>query len=260
MCTLQLISFLLAAWPRRCISVRRVALPSRVSTPARTEHSLKPGRIATVLVIVADDYGYAAAYDGGILEAVQSQAVDAVSVMALREPDAGALVPLCERAEVDVGLHLERPEERSPAEQLAAFERLFGRAPAYVDGHHHCHAADGVAREVALAAAELGIPVRSVDPAHRELLRGLGVSTADRLVGRMGQAEPLIPAAIRGLVTGAPPPGVTEWMVHPGHSGGPSSYDTGRELDLAELLRFGDRARWARLGVLRAPPSRAALG
>jgi hypothetical protein len=75
----------------------------------------------------------------------------------------------------------------------------------------------------------------------------------------MAQAEPLIPAAVRGLLTGEPPPGVTEWMVHPGESGGPSSYDTGRELDLAELLRFGDRSRWRRLGILRAPPSLAGL-
>jgi predicted glycoside hydrolase/deacetylase ChbG (UPF0249 family) len=210
-----------------------------------------------VLVIVADDYGYSDPYDEGILEAVQAQAVDAVSVMVLRDPDVAALADPCERADVDLGLHLEPAEGSSPAEQLGEFERLFGRRPAYLDGHHHCHAADPVAREVANAAADLGIPVRSVDPAHRDLLRGLGVATADRLVGRMEQVGPLIPEAVRGLVTGAPPPGITEWMVHPGHSGGPSSYDTGRELDLAELLRFGDRARWGRLGVLRLPPSRA---
>jgi predicted glycoside hydrolase/deacetylase ChbG (UPF0249 family) len=213
-----------------------------------------------VLVIVADDYGYAPTYDEGILEAVRAQAVDAVGAMVLREPGAARLAAACEATEVEIGLHLEPLTDSPLAEQLTEFDRLFGAPPAYLDGHKHCHAAgEAVAREVGLAAADLGIPVRSVDGRHRALLREIGVVTADRLAGRLAQADPLIPAAVRGLVTGSPPPGVTEWMVHPGHPGGPSSYDSGRELDLAELLRFGDRARWARLGVLRAPPSRAGL-
>jgi predicted glycoside hydrolase/deacetylase ChbG (UPF0249 family) len=211
-----------------------------------------------VLVIIADDYGYADPYDQGILDAVRAQAVDGVGVMVLREPDAPALLKASRSADVEIGLHLERVQEVSPAEQFGEFNRLFGGAPAYVDGHQHCHGADeGIAREVALAAAQRGIPVRAVSEAHRALLRGLGVATADRLVGRLSQTEPQIPDAVRGLLTDAPPEGTTEWMVHPGHAGGPSSYDTGRERDLAELLRFGDRARWRRLGVLRAPPSRA---
>jgi hypothetical protein len=192
---------------------------------------------------------------------VRAQAVDAVGAMVLRKPEVAVLAEACERADVEVGLHLERLADCSLADQLAEFARLFGCPPAYIDGHHHCHAGDRrTAREVASVAAELGIPVRSIDASHRDLLRELGVPTSDRLVGRLAQVEPLIPAAVRGLVTGAPPPGVTEWMVHPGRAGGPSSYDTGRELDLAELLRFGDRARWGALGVLRAPPSRALAG
>jgi hypothetical protein len=39
-------------------------------------------------------------------------------------------------------------------------------------------------------------------------------------------------------------PGLTEWMVHPGHSGGGSSYDRGREEDLKLLLELATRPGW----------------
>ena len=218
------------------------------------------GRIAAVLVIVADDYGYAGAYDDGILAAVRAQAVDAVGVMVLRDPPAEILLEACAEAQIDVGLHLESLADASLNTQLDAFRRLFGRPPAYVDGHHHCHAADpDTARHVALAALEHGIPVRAVGEGHRALLRGLGVATADRLVGRLDEAEPLVPEEIDALLAGTGLSGATEWMVHPGRAGGPSSYDAGRERDLEELLRLGDRASWRSRGILRAPPSRAGL-
>ena len=43
------------------------------------------------VLITADDYGYAAGYDAGILTAAQAGAVDAVSVMVMRTPDPGPL-------------------------------------------------------------------------------------------------------------------------------------------------------------------------
>ena len=208
-----------------------------------------------MLVIVADDYGYAASYDEGILAAVRAQAVDAVGAMVLREPDAGALEAACAEAEVEIGLHLE--PEAPLTDQLAAFERIFGRPPSYLDGHHHCHADAATAREVASAAAELAVPVRSVDEEHRGLLRAAGVATADRLVGRLGEEEPVVPAEIAALLAGEALTGTTEWMVHPGRAGGPSRYDAGRERDLERLLGLGDRASWGGVGVLRLPPSRA---
>ncbi len=207
-----------------------------------------------MLVICADDYGYAAAYDAGIVEVARAGAIDGASVMAMRAPDPAPLL----EATVALGLHLEA--EPSPAEQATAFERLLGRAPEYVDGHHHVHADEALAGDVAALALRLGVPVRSVDAAHREFLRRHGVATADRLLGRLEESEPALPAELATWLAGGPaPPGVTEWFVHPGHpdpaSG--SAYDAGRAEDLALLLELGDRARWAERGISRCSPGRA---
>jgi chitin disaccharide deacetylase len=212
-----------------------------------------------VLIITADDYGYAPSYDAGILEAARAGALDALGAMVLRDPDP---TPLRD-AVVEVGLHLERLDERPVAEQAASFERLFGGPPAYLDGHHHCHAEPDVAAEVAEVAAALGTPVRAVSATHRRLLRAAGVACADRIVGRLSEAEPAMPAELTAwLERGSDPPGVSEWMVHPGHPdpGVGSRYDSGRAEDLRLLLELGDRDAWAARGIVRAGPRAALTG
>jgi chitin disaccharide deacetylase len=189
--------------------------------------------IRPVLIVTADDYGYAPGYNRGILEVAKAGAVDAVSVMVGRrwcEPR-----PLLE-SEVEVGLHLELPGER-PQAQLERFRHLFGRAPAFLDGHHHCHARGDAGAEIARLAAARGLPVRSVSPAHRGLLRQFGVGTPDRLIGRRRASEPELPALL--AAQDPLPPGVTEWMVHPGYADAraESSYNAAREQDLNLLLR-----------------------
>jgi predicted glycoside hydrolase/deacetylase ChbG (UPF0249 family) len=206
------------------------------------------------LIITADDYGYSPRYDEGIVEAAAARAVDAVSVMVTRgRVDPG---PLLETG-TEVGLHLELPTEladgtwagtrerevalRELRRQLEAFEVALGRPAAYVDGHRHCHAHAGLAAPLAREAADRGLPVRSVDANHRRILRREGVATPDRLIGRYSE-EPheALPAELRPVVDagGGLPPGITEWMVHPGHpdpeSG--SGYDLAREEDLDLLL------------------------
>jgi predicted glycoside hydrolase/deacetylase ChbG (UPF0249 family) len=214
--------------------------------------------VAQVLIISADDYGYSPAYDRGILEAARAGAVDAVSAMVGREavdPD-----PLLATG-VEVGLHLElalphgRAGEGERREavaelrrQLAGFEELFGRPAAYLDGHHHAHAAPGLAAAIARVAGEQALPVRSVDPPHRRLLRCLGIATPDRLIGRLTEAEPARPSELEAL-----PDGVTEWLVHPGHrdAGSGSSFDRARDEDLQLLLDLGDREAWRGRGIGR---------
>jgi predicted glycoside hydrolase/deacetylase ChbG (UPF0249 family) len=225
-----------------------------------------------LLIVTADDYGYRAPYDDGIVEAARAGAVDAVSAMVGRqrcEPG-----PLLE-AGVEIGLHLELPgvgageggaraggreRERARRElllQLERFEEVFGRPPAHLDGHHHCHAAPGLASMVARVATERGLPVRSVRPSHRRLLRCLGIATPDRLVGRLDASEPALPALLERAER--LPAGVTEWMVHPGHrdpeSG--SSYDEAREEDLKLILSLSERLgplRTTHAGALGRPP------
>ncbi len=199
------------------------------------------------LIIAADDYGYWPSYNRGILEAVNRGAVDSVGVLVEREHCDPK--PLLDSG-VEIGLHLEfdgrwgvrsgAPARSAVEIQLDRFSRLFGAWPAYIDGHHHCHARPELAEPVARAASQLGIAVRSVDAGHRQLLRERRIPTQDHLIGRNSSGEPQTDEALRELE-----PGVTIWMVHPGHadSESGSSYDMARFEDLDLLLRLDLRAR-----------------
>lgn len=184
--------------------------------------------------------------------------------MATRDFDPAPLLT----AGVAIGLHLELPgsgargreggeteaaldtAEREAAltalaDQLALLEASIRRPAAHLDGHHHCHAAPVLATAIGREAARRGLPVRSVGPRHRRALRTAGAPTPDRLVGRLSETEPVLPSELEPLVArrGAAPPGITEWMVHPGY-GDPaagSSYDAGREEDLRLLLELAER-------------------
>lgn len=185
------------------------------------------------LIITADDYGYHPRYDEGILRAAAAGAVDAVSAFAGREGlGPGPLVA----SGVEIGLHLDGP--KPVAAQAEEFERRFGRPPAYLDGHRHAHAAPDRAQEVAEFAAAHSLPVRSVSPEHRQLLRSCGARTPDLVVGRFSEDEPPLPAELERPAGDLPT--VTEWFVHPGLAAGEgfSSYDAGREEDLDLILRF----------------------
>jgi predicted glycoside hydrolase/deacetylase ChbG (UPF0249 family) len=197
------------------------------------------------LIVSADDYGYSPRYNEGILQAARAGAIDATAAMVLR----GACAPeqILESG-VEVGLHLERPESiddddaaAEPRRQLGLFRNIFRRSPAFVDGHHHCHASEPMAAEVEAIALELGVRVRSAGPEHRSRLRELGIETPERLIGRHEENQQAVPVEIDRVASGAEPPaGLTEWMTHPGLSDpdARSSFDRGREDDLAVALRF----------------------
>jgi predicted glycoside hydrolase/deacetylase ChbG (UPF0249 family) len=199
------------------------------------------------LIITADDWGYSPRYDAGIEEAARAGAVDAVSVLALRP--ASDPQPLLDCG-VEIGLHLELPERRgrrevldAPRRQVEAFGHLFGAPPDYIDGHHHCHAALPLATAAEDLALELRVPMRAVGEDHRFRLEERRIPSPDRLVGRMHEDEPALPQLlIEAIEEEAMPWGTTEWAVHPGHRDpdGDSSYDSGREEDLAQLLRLKD--------------------
>ena len=200
------------------------------------------------LIITADDYGYWPSYNEGILAAIEAGAVDSVSAMVEREYCDPA--PLLESG-VEVGLHLEfegrwGPRSGAPARtnlrvQLDRFVDLFHHWPAYIDGHKHCHARPELATPVLQVAQQTKASVRSVSADHRQWLQERGIDTPDLLIGRTRSSDPAQPAELR-----EPPPGVTEWMTHPGYpdpdSG--SEYDLARREDLDELLRARVRARF----------------
>jgi len=207
----------------------------------------EPGEGA-LLIINADDYGYWPSHNDGILAAVESGAIDAVSAMVEREYcDPAPLIS----SGVEVGLHVEfegrwGPRSGGPARsavrvQLERFGDLFGSWPAFIDGHHGCHARPELATPVLEMAQQVGCPVRSVGRDHRQWLSERGIATPDIVIGRMASGEPVEPKELRDL-----PTGVCEWVVHPGFpdedSG--SSYDLARREDLEFLTRLQLRARF----------------
>lgn len=198
-------------------------------------------RRGSVLLIVADDWGYSERFNEGILLAAREGAIDAAGAMVLREACVAA--PLLETG-VDVGLHLELEDGAGGEEvalQLGRFEEIFGRSPDYIDGHHHRHADPAVEPEVIAAAQRLEIRVRAVDERQKDSLRAAGVSCAERLVGRLtGSEEALPPELARHLRGEESLEGLTEWMVHPGRPdpAAGSSLDAAREEDLTLLLEL----------------------
>jgi predicted glycoside hydrolase/deacetylase ChbG (UPF0249 family) len=196
----------------------------------------RPPMPAARLIVNADDWGYSPRYNAGILEAARAGALDAVSAMVLRsacEPE-----PLLE-CEVEVGLHLETTA--APGRQVLEFERLFGRPPSHLDGHHHCHAEAPLSAAVEELARQLDVPVRPVDDRHRDRMRERGIATVERTIGRLSEREPVLPAAlVAARREGSLAPETTEWIVHPGYRDPElrSGYDRGREEDLELLLEL----------------------
>lgn len=214
------------------------------------------------LIITADDYGYSARYDAGILAAAQAGALDAVSAFAARS---GAEAEELLDTGVAVGLHLDLgaaagapragPAERQRAwaaieRQVAAFRRRFGRDPAHLDGHHHGHAREGLGPLICDLAEDLGTPVRSINPRQRRLLRCRGIATPDLLIGRVDEREPALPSELEDDERALGAVGAVEWMVHPGYAdpAAGSSYDAGREEDL-ELLLAWEPPPWLERGT-----------
>jgi predicted glycoside hydrolase/deacetylase ChbG (UPF0249 family) len=201
-----------------------------------------------LLVITADDYGYWPSYNEGILEAIEMGAIDSVAAMVDR--DYCEAEPLLESG-VEIGLHIEfegrwGPRSGAPARtslrvQLERFGDIFGRWPSFLNGHHDCHARPELATPVFQMAKQIDVPVRSVNPDHRQWLRERGIDTPDLLIGRTESKQPAESDELRNLGIG-----VTEWVTHPGHpdkeSG--SSYDMARQEDLALLQKVMVRARF----------------
>jgi chitin disaccharide deacetylase len=150
------------------------------------------------IVLTADDYGIAPGVSRAIRELLDRERLSATSCMVV-SPDfiaeGPALRPYLDRA--DIGLHLTLTLDRGlgrvmldaylrrldskamaaeVARQLARFETVMGRPPAYIDGHQHVHLLPGVREAVAEAAARIGAYVRLTDePIAR--IRRVGVST-----------------------------------------------------------------------------------
>jgi chitin disaccharide deacetylase len=119
------------------------------------------------LIVNADDFGFAAGVNEGIIEAHVRGILTSTSLMVGRLAAADAARLAREHPALAVGLHYEEdgPEIDEPghaartfAAQLARFRELTGTDPTHVDSHHHVH----MTRMATFASlvAPLGVPLR----------------------------------------------------------------------------------------------------
>jgi chitin disaccharide deacetylase len=233
------------------------------------------------LIINADDLGYDAAVDRGLLRAMREGVVTSATLM-VNTPFSAEAARTARG--LPVGLHLNLARGRPVSEgfpasflqdgafselrasalpaavvedearaQLALAERLLGTRPTHLDVHKHLHRFPGVLEGVARAARAAGLPVRSLDPAMRATLAAHGVPTPDHFVGE-ALAEPYwtLPRFLDAVDTLEA--GLTELMCHPGET--PRSVRSGyagqREVELATLVAPEARAALARANVVLA--------
>ena len=230
------------------------------------------------LIVNADDFGLTPGVTDGILDARRHGIVTSATVLVTADLDRGAI-----RAALDVGLGLglhvnltlgrpltrgrslvgadgrfvrdarraaaqaePRELEREIDAQIEKFLGLARRAPTHLDSHHHVGLEPPVAGLLLAAAQRLGVPVRAETPLAKARARAVGVRTPDHFFGGSGPGPYWTPAqTLRHLR--ALPPGISEFMSHPGR------YD-----DALGFSRYG-RQRETELVGLGTPAARGAV-
>lgn len=130
------------------------------------------------VIINADDFGASPGINRGIVRCHTHGVLTSTSLMVDARGAQEAAALAAAHPALAVGLHWDLDGVRAPAvalgdagavraeleRQLAAAERLLGRAPTHLDSHHHVHLQPEVepfAREI---AARVGIPLRGSSP------------------------------------------------------------------------------------------------
>jgi len=235
------------------------------------------------LIVNADDFGLTRGVSGGILAAHRHGIVSSTTVLVTGKPDREDVAAARDSA-LGIGLHVNltlgapltrgrslvdggrfvRDARRAAARatardvraeveaQVARFEKLFGRAPTHLDTHHHVGLHPPVREVVLDVARALGVAVRSQDAAARARARAIRLATPDHFFGESGPDAYWSPArTLRQLR--ALPPGVSEFMTHPGwfdEDLGYSRYGRQREIEMIGLGAPAARAAVCALGIV----------
>ena len=195
------------------------------------------------LIVNADDLGFTAGINRGILEAHEHGIVTSTSLMVDR-PGAADGAEIARRTPtLSVGLHavlIHRDELTVTTatctdeleRQLSRFEQLVGSRPTHIDSHHHTHR-NPLIRDVFVAFADRhALPMREHSVRHCADYYGEQAIGVESLLDILGRLED----------------GDTELGCHPGYADGlQSRYSAPRERELETLT--DPRAR-DRLGEL----------
>ena len=145
-----------------------------------------------------------------------------------------------------------RPEEAriEMGNQIEAFRRLMGRFPTHLDSHHHVARDGDLLDLLCFFARSLKVPMRAQDAEVRARAKKDGIRTPEHFMGESGP-EPYwsgerVLEHLRAL-----PPGVSEFMTHPGYFDEDlaySRYGKQRETEVAGLTHPEARALVAARG------------
>jgi chitin disaccharide deacetylase len=235
------------------------------------------------LIVNADDFGLTRGVSAGILAAHRHGIVTSTTVLVTAEIDREQLAQARDVG-LGLGLHLnltlghpltrarslvdgrgafvrdprraaagaESRDVQAEAEaQVERFEKLVGRQPTHIDTHHHVGLYPPVRDVVLDVARALGVAVRSQDAAARTRARSAGLRTTDHFFGESGP-DAYWSAARTLAHLRALPPGVSEFMCHPGRFDadlGYSRYGRQREIEMTGLGTAGARGAAAALGI-----------
>jgi chitin disaccharide deacetylase len=235
------------------------------------------------LIVNADDFGLTRGVSAGILAAHRHGIVTSTTVLVTADVDRTQLAEARDSG-LGLGLHLnltlgkpltrcrsladgsgnfvrdphraaagaDAREVRAETEaQIERFETLVGRPPTHIDTHHHVGLHPPVRDVVLDVARALGVAVRSQDAAARSRARSAGLRTTDHFFGESGP-DAYWSAARTLAHLRALPPGVSEFMCHPGRCDedlGYSRYGRQREVEMTGLGTAGARAAAAALGI-----------
>jgi predicted glycoside hydrolase/deacetylase ChbG (UPF0249 family) len=200
------------------------------------------------LVVNADDLGRSHGVNRGIVETYDHGILTSASLMVRHDAAAEAAELARERPRLGVGLHVDLGEwvhrdgswdavyevegavEDAVAEQLDAFRRLVGADPTHLDSHQHAHLREPARTALAQVGAELGVPVRHLDPGVRYLGDFHGQTETGEPLPALISAGALV-ALLERLEDGT-----TELACHPGYAHDlESGYKHERELELRAL-------------------------
>jgi predicted glycoside hydrolase/deacetylase ChbG (UPF0249 family) len=196
------------------------------------------------LIVNADDFGWCAGVNRGIVEAHRRGIVTSASLMVEMPGSEEAARLAHECPALSVGLHVQLDGQGEPAAdlmdtaacreslktQLAHFMELMDGLPTHLDSHHHVHTRPELLPSFKETAEACGIPLRDCS----------GVRYCSSFYGQWaGEQRPeqvSVAGLIRTLATYVGD-GVTELGCHPGYADPAlvSSYRVERELELSTL-------------------------
>ncbi len=197
------------------------------------------------LIVNADDLGFTAGINRGIVEAHERGIVTSTSLMVDRPAAADGAEIARRLPSLSVGLHavldhhgeLTVTRETCDAElerQLRRFEELVGGRPTHVDSHHHTHR-DPRIHDVFVAFADRqGLPMREHTVRHCPAYYGEPAIDVENLLTILGRLDD----------------GDTELGCHPGYADGlVSRYTVEREHEIGALTDPRVRASLDDLGI-----------